>query len=133
MLYVTASFARMTGGSTISPLSVLHHSLMSTLIRGLSVPPFGQQVVVSMKKHLIINTTIFCWVIVAEVLVINASSKAQNQPLSLDVVEAVSSVVFVINYFHVPLPLAIFLAVVVVLLPAWLVMVLARRFFGLIR
>lgn len=96
-------------------------------------PPFGQQVVVSMKKHLIINTTIFCWVIVAEVLVINASSKAQNQPLSLDVVEAVSSVVFVFNYFHVPSPLAILLAVVVVLLPAWLVMVLARRFFGLIR
>ena len=71
--------------------------------------------------------------IVAEVLVINASSKAQNQPLSLDVVEAVSSVVFVFNYFHVPSPLAILLAVVVVLLPAWLVMVLARRFFGLIR
>ena len=86
-----------------------------------------------MKKHLIINITIFCWVIVAEVLVINASSKAQNQPLSLDVVEAVSSVVFVFNYFHVPSPLAILLAVVVVLLPAWLVMVLARRFFGLIR
>ncbi len=96
-------------------------------------PPFGQQVVVSMKKHLIINSTIFCWVIVAEVLVINASSKAQNQPLSLDVVEAVSSVVFVFNYFHVPLPLAILLAVVVLLLPAWLVTVLARRFFGLIR
>ena len=53
-----------------------------------------------MKKHLIINITIFCWVIVAEVVVINASSKAQNQPLSLDVVEAVSSVVFVFNYFH---------------------------------
>ncbi len=96
-------------------------------------PPFGQQVVVSMKKHLIINSTIFCWVIVAEVLVINASSKAQNQPLSLDVVEAVSSVAFVFNYFHVPLPLAILLAVVVLLLPAWLVTVLARRFFGLIR
>ena len=86
-----------------------------------------------MKKHLIINITIFFWVIAAEVLVINASSKAQNQPLSLDVVEAVSSVVFVFNYFHVPLPLAIFLAMVVLLLPAWLVMVLARRFFGLIR
>ena len=86
-----------------------------------------------MKKHLIINITIFSWVIAAEVLVINASSKPQNQPLSLDVVEAVSSVVFVFNYFHVPLPLAIFLAMVVLLLPAWLVMVLARRFFGLIR
>ena len=86
-----------------------------------------------MKKHLTINITIFFWVIAAEVLVINASSKAQNQPLSLDVVEAVSSVVFVFNYFHVPLPLAIFLAMVVLLLPAWLVMVLARRFFGLIR
>ena len=86
-----------------------------------------------MKKHLIINITMFFWVIAAEVLVINASSKAQNQPLSLDVVEAVSSVVFVFNYFHVPLPLAIFLAMVVLLLPAWLVMVLARRFFGLIR
>ena len=86
-----------------------------------------------MKKHLIINITIFFWVIAAEVLVINASSKPQNQPLSLDVVEAVSSVVFVFNYFHVPLPLAIFLAMVVLLLPAWLVMVLARRFFGLIR
>ena len=86
-----------------------------------------------MKKHLIINITIFFWVIAAEVLVINASSKAQNQSLSLDVVEAVSSVVFVFNYFHVPLPLAIFLAMVVLLLPAWLVMVLARRFFGLIR
>ena len=86
-----------------------------------------------MNKRLIINITILFWVIAAEVLVINASSKAQNQPLSFDVVEAVSSVVFVFHYFHVPLPLAIFLAVVLLLLPAWLVMVLARRCFGLIR
>ncbi|WP_257295680.1 hypothetical protein [Endozoicomonas sp. YOMI1] len=34
-----------------------------------------------MKKRLIINITIMFWVIAAEVLVINASSKAQNQPL----------------------------------------------------
>ncbi|MGO0305879.1 hypothetical protein ACTL6P_04575 [Endozoicomonas acroporae] len=83
-----------------------------------------------MKKRVIINIAILFWVIAAEVLVINASSKAQNQPLSFDVVEAVSSVVFVFNYFNVPLPLAIFLAVVLLLLPAWLVMVLVRRFFG---
>ena len=43
-----------------------------------------------MKKRLIINFTIVFWAIAAEVLVINASSKAQNQPLSFDVIEAVS-------------------------------------------
>jgi uncharacterized membrane protein len=75
-----------------------------------------------MKKRLIINITILFWVIAAEVLVINASSKAQNKPLSFDVVEAVSSVVFVFHYFNVPLPLTTTLAVVLLFLPAWLLL-----------
>ncbi|WBA82596.1 hypothetical protein [Endozoicomonas sp. GU-1] len=43
------------------------------------------------EKTWIFNIAILFWMIAAEVLVINASSKAQNQPLSFDVVEAVSS------------------------------------------
>ena len=53
------------------------------------------------KRALLINIAIMFWVIAAEVLVINASSKAQNQPLSFDVVEAVSTLAFFSSAFAI--------------------------------
>nr|MDT0253465.1 hypothetical protein [Endozoicomonas sp.] len=85
------------------------------------------------KRVLIVNITILIWVMAAEVLVINAMSKAQNQPHSLDVVEAVSTMAFVFRYFHFPLPLAIALSVLLLVVPAWLMLRLVRHCFGFIR
>ncbi len=86
-----------------------------------------------MKRRVLVHIVVLFLLVAAEVVIINAASKAQNQPLSFDVVEAISTVAFVFHYFHMPLPLAITLAVVLLFLPAWLLIALVRRFFGLIR
>lgn len=79
-----------------------------------------------MNKRVLINLMILLLLVTAEVLMLNAAAKPDNQPLTFDPVEAVSTLAFVFAYFHVPLPLSIALAVLLLILPAWLVLVLAR-------
>lgn len=82
-----------------------------------------------MKKRVLIHIVALFLLVAAEVVLINAASKAQNQPLSFDVVEAINTLAFVFHYFHMPLPLAVALAVVLLFLPAWLLLRLIRHFF----
>lgn len=82
-----------------------------------------------MKRRVLIHIVVLLLLVAAEVVLINAASKAQNQPLSFDVLEAIHTVAFVFHYFHMPLPLAITLAVVLLFLPAWLLLRVVRHFF----
>ncbi|WP_257264433.1 hypothetical protein [Endozoicomonas sp. ONNA2] len=66
-------------------------------------------------------------ILALEVLLINALSGPDNAPLSLSIVDAVGSIAFVITYFHVPVPAALFLTGVILLVPACLLSVLIRR------
>ncbi|WP_419532996.1 hypothetical protein [Endozoicomonas sp.] len=66
-------------------------------------------------------------ILAVEVLLINALSGPDNAPLSLSIVDAVGSIAFVFTYFHVPVPVALFLTGVLLLVPACLLTLLVRR------
>ena len=72
----------------------------------------------------LIKVATFFMIVALEVVLIDASAKAQNQPLSFDVAEVLGSLVFAFNYFHVPLPLTVALAILTLALPAGLVTLL---------
>lgn len=72
----------------------------------------------------LIKAATFFMIVALEVVLIDASAKGQNQPLSFDVVEVLGSLAFVFNYFHVPLPLSVALAILTLALPAGLVTLL---------
>lgn len=76
------------------------------------------------------KVAIFVMIVVAEVLLLDAASKAQNQPLSFDVVETVKLLTFVFNYFHVPLWLSVALAILSLAIPALLIMLLISWLYG---
>ncbi|WP_422446270.1 MULTISPECIES: hypothetical protein [unclassified Endozoicomonas] len=66
-------------------------------------------------------------ILAAEVLLINTLSGPDNAPLSLSIVGAVYSIAFVFTYFHVPVPVALFLTGAMLLVPAYLLTLLIRR------
>ena len=66
-------------------------------------------------------------ILAAEVLLINTLSEPDNAPLSLSIVDAVGSIAFVFTYFHVHVPVALFLAGAMLLVPACLLTLLIRR------
>ncbi len=81
-----------------------------------------------------ISFAIFLAIVVAELLLLEGVSMAQNQPLSLDVVGVVSSIAFAFSYFHVPVPLSVLLAILSLAVPAALITLLIgwvyRRWWG---
>ncbi|MGI2026823.1 hypothetical protein [Endozoicomonas acroporae] len=66
-------------------------------------------------------------ILAAEVLLINTLSGPDNVPLSLSIVDAVSSIAFVFTYFHAPVPVALFLTGAMLLVPACLLALLIHR------
>ncbi len=78
-----------------------------------------------------IKFAIFLVIMAAEVLLFDGTSKAQNQPLSFDVVGVVSSIAFAFNYFHVPVLLSVLLAILCLAIPAALITLLIGWLYGL--
>ncbi|MFK0570964.1 hypothetical protein [Endozoicomonas sp.] len=66
------------------------------------------------------------FVFTVEVLLINDLSGPENAPLSFSIVDAAGSIAFVFTYFHWPVSIAIFTAVVMLLVPAYLLTLLVR-------
>ncbi|MBO9480139.1 MULTISPECIES: hypothetical protein [Gammaproteobacteria] len=65
-------------------------------------------------------------ILVVEILLINAFSGPDNTPFSLSIVDAVCSIAFAFTYFHVPVPVALFLTGVLLLVPACLLTLMVR-------
>ena len=85
---------------------------------------------VSDVMNRVIKVAIFLVIMAAEVLLLDETSKAQNQPLSFDVVGMVSSIAFAFNYFHVPVLLSVLLAVLCLAIPAALITLLIGWLYG---
>ncbi|WP_257285695.1 hypothetical protein [Endozoicomonas sp. SESOKO1] len=66
-------------------------------------------------------------ILAVEVLLLNYLSGPDNSPLSLSILDAVGSIAFVFTYFHVPVPVALFLTGALLLAPAYLLTLLVRR------
>ncbi|USE35305.1 hypothetical protein [Endozoicomonas sp. SCSIO W0465] len=66
-------------------------------------------------------------ILAGEVLWLNYLSGPNDSPLSLSVVDAVVSIAFAFTYFHVPVPVALFLTGALLLVPAYLLTLLVRR------
>lgn len=80
-----------------------------------------------MKKWLPgLDIPLIMLILVVEVLLINALSGPDNASLSLSIVDAVGSIAFVFTYFHVPVPAALFLTGVLLLVPACLLTLLVH-------
>ncbi|WP_299731913.1 hypothetical protein [uncultured Endozoicomonas sp.] len=68
----------------------------------------------------------FSWLLIPaffllEVVLMNHLSRPDNFPLSLNPIEALSGIAFTLSYFHIPVVIAFALAVLILVIPAWLI------------